>query len=54
MATCDLCWDEAFRRAQTRGGFQADHYHELLIENANHPDHMSDATEPASSPPESE
>ena len=33
MSACEPCWEEAFRRALSRGGRQTDHYHDLLREN---------------------
>lgn len=34
---CEKCWRDAYVRAQTRGGFQADHYADLLRERAGNP-----------------
>jgi hypothetical protein len=36
---CDVCWDLAYVRMRTRGGFQADHYYDLLVENDGDPAH---------------
>jgi len=33
VSACEKCWSEAYFRARTRGGFQADHYRDLLVEN---------------------
>lgn len=36
MSACEECWGAAYLAMRTRGGFQADRYHEEL---AKHPEH---------------
>lgn len=37
MTACEKCWQDAYVRARTLGGSQADHYRALLAERADHP-----------------
>jgi len=39
--TCERCWRDAFVRAQTLGGTQADHYRALLDERYGNPREMA-------------
>lgn len=45
MATCEPCWNEAFRQSRMLGGSQVDHYLRLVEVLDGHP-HDEPSTSP--------